>query len=92
MAVTVSEAIEKTREELSKLTGLKLASTLGVSKDKEGWHVSVEMVEKHSIPDSMDILGLYEVQLDNDGNIIQFNRKKLRKRIDVYEDGGDDGT
>lgn len=85
MAVTVSEAIKKAREELSKLTGLELSSTSGVFKDKQGWHVSVEMVEKHSIPDGMDVLGLYAVLLDDDGNVIQFSRKKLRKRVDTYE-------
>lgn len=83
MALTVPQLVERAREELTKLTGLELSTTLGTSRDEKGWHVSVEMIEKHSIPDQMDILATYEVLLDDNGNVIEFNRKKLRKRIDT---------
>lgn len=83
MALTVAQLVELAREELSKLTGLELSTTLGTIKDEKGWHVSVEMIEKHSIPDQMDILATYEALLDDNGNLIEFNRKKLRKRIDT---------
>lgn len=83
MAMTIPQLVEHAREELSKLTGLELSSTLGTVKDERGWHVSVEMVEKHSLPDGMDILATYEILLDNDGKVLEFNRTKLRKRIDT---------
>lgn len=83
MALTVTQLVEQAREELSKLTELELSSTLGTSKDEKGWRVSVEMIEKHSIPDGMDILATYEILLDNDGKVLKFNRTKLRKRIDT---------
>lgn len=83
MALTVAQLVELAREELSKLTGLELSTTLGAIKDEKGWHVTVEMIEKHSIPDQMDILATYEALLDDNGNLIEFNRKKLRKRIDT---------
>jgi len=83
MALTVPQLVERARGELSKLTELELSTTLGAFKDEKGWHVSVEMIEKHSIPDQMDILATYEALLDDEGNLIEFNRKKLRKRIDT---------
>lgn len=83
MAMSVPQLVERAREELSKLTGLELSTTLGAAKDEKGWHISVEMVEKHSIPDQMDILAIYEVLLDDAGNLLEFSRKKLRKRIDT---------
>ena len=85
MALAIPQLIEKAREELSKVTGLELGSTLSAAKDEEGWKVSVEMVEKHSLPDQMDILANYEALLDDDGNLISFNRKALRKRIETEE-------
>lgn len=83
MEVTVTKLIERARQELAEATGLKLSSTLGASKDDRGWLVSVEMIEKKSIPDGMDILATYEARLNDEGELLEFSRKKLRKRIDT---------
>jgi len=83
MAKSVQGLIEKARGELSKITGLELSSTLGAVKEERGWKVTLEMVEKHSLPDQMDILAVYEVILDNDANVVEFNRIRLRKRVDT---------
>jgi len=34
----------------------------------------------------MDVLGLYELRFDNEGNLLGFDRKKLRKRAETKED------
>ena len=85
MAKDVGTLIEKARKELSKLTGLTASSTVGVVKDEKGWNISIEMVEKRSIPDQMDLLALYEVLLDEDGNLLNFERKSMRRRMDLVE-------
>lgn len=85
MAKRIPELIERAREELSNVTGLELSTTLGAVKEEKGWKISVEMIEKHSIPDQMDILATYEAILDNEGNLIEFNRKGMRKRVDIGE-------
>lgn len=83
MAKGIPELVNAAREQLSSLTGLELSTTLGAFRDEKGWHISVEMIERNSIPDSMDILGTYEAVLDDNGNLLQFNRTNLRKRIDT---------
>ena len=83
MAKDVGTLIEKAREELSKLTRLKASSTVGVIKDEKGWHISVEMLEKKSIPDQMDILATYEALLDEEGNLLGFERKSMRTRMET---------
>ena len=83
MAKEIHQLLETAREELSKVTGLELSTTLGASKDERGWRISMEMIEKHSIPDQMDILATYEVIMDDDGKMVEFNRIKLRKRVDT---------
>jgi len=85
MVKDVGTLIEKARKELSKLIGLTASSTVGVAKDEKGWHISIEMVEKRSIPDQMDLLALYEVLLDEDGNLLNFERKSMRRRMDLVE-------
>lgn len=83
MAKSIPELVERAREELGKVTGLELSTTSGAVKEEKGWKITVEMIEKHSIPDQMDILAIYDVILDDNGNLIEFNRKGLRKRIDT---------
>lgn len=83
MTATAAEIVTQAREQLSQLTGLDLSSTLGIKKAEEGWQVIIEMIEKHSIPDQMDILARYEVSLDDDGNLLAFKRRGLRKRVDT---------
>jgi len=85
MALSMSEIIQKSRSELNELTGLEISSTVGVEKEGDGWLVIMEAVEKHSIPDGMDILAVYETRLDLDGNMLEFKRTRMRKRIDTEE-------
>lgn len=83
MAKSIHQLIEIAREELSKVTGLELSTTLATVKDERGWRISIDMIEKHSIPDQMDILATYDVVLDEDGKLLEFNRTGLRKRCDT---------
>lgn len=83
MAKNIPDLIKKAREELAKATGLELSTTLGAVREEKGWKVTIEMVEKHSIPDQMDILAVYDVILDGDGDMLSFNRVGLRKRVDT---------
>jgi len=82
-----SEVTMVAQKEVVGLTKLQPSGIKGVFKDEEGWHVTVEMIEKKSIPDGMDLLGLYEVTLDEEGNVLKFERGKLRKRMDTGEEG-----
>ena len=85
MAIAMAEVIQKARSELNNLTGLDISSTVAAEKEDDGWLVSMEVVEKRSIPDGMDILAAYETRLDPDGNMLEFKRTKMRKRIDTEE-------
>jgi hypothetical protein len=77
--------VNQAKKELTALTKLELSTVMGITKEGEEWLVTLEMVEKKSIPDAMDILGRYEVRLDNGGQMLNFNRVSLRKRGDVTE-------
>ena len=83
MAVAMGELIQKAREQLGDMTGLELGSTLSARKDGDGWHVQVEAVEKKSLPDSQDILAMYDLTMDDNANVLNFNRIGMRKRGDT---------
>ncbi|NQT30583.1 MAG: gas vesicle protein [Candidatus Saganbacteria bacterium] len=85
MAKDMGALVKKVREEMHAVTGLPLGSTVEVVKEDGGWKVAIEMVEKKSLPDGMDILATYVAKVDSDGKILDFKRTGLRKRIDTVE-------
>ncbi len=85
MTLGMSDIIKKARSELNELTGLEISSTLSAEKDAEEWRVTMEVVEKRSIPDGMDILAIYDTRMDTEGNVIEFRRVRMRKRMDTEE-------
>jgi len=78
--------IKKAQEDFAKLSKMPVDGVIGLSKTEEGWVVLLEALERRAIPDTMDVLGLYEVRLDNEGNLLGFDRKKLRKRGETEEE------
>lgn len=82
----VKEISERAKKELKAVIGLEVSSITGVSRVKDdGWQVTVELIERKAVPDTQDLLGLYEVRLDEDGHLISFDRKKVRHRMDIEE-------
>lgn len=85
MGLGMGEIVKRARSELNALTGLDIASTIRAEKEGAEWLVSLEVVEKHSIPESMDILAAYETRLGEEGNMVEFHRTSMRRRIDTAE-------
>ena len=81
-----SEVTKVAEKEVVALTKLESTGVKGIFRDEEGWHATVEMIEKKSIPDGMDLLALYEATLDDEGNVLKFERGKFRKRMDTGEE------
>ncbi|MBU2635121.1 gas vesicle protein [Patescibacteria group bacterium] len=77
------ELIEKAKKQLADLTGFKEPAGIGLKKGKGGWIATLEIVEKKSIPEGMDILGTYEVQLDIKGDLISYEKTAMRKKMDT---------
>ena len=83
MAIALSEVIGNARKQLGELTGLPISSTVSVRRSDDGWAVRMEVVEKRSLPDSQDILATYGLALDEAGNVLNFARVGMRRRMDV---------
>ena len=83
--MNANEVVEKAQQEFVRLGKKPADGVTGLSKTEEGWAVLLEALERKAIPDTMDVLGLYELHLDNEGNLLGLDRKKLRKRGDTAE-------
>jgi len=80
----LSEVFQKATEGLAALK-LKLSSVTAVSKTEDGWLVTIELVERSAVPDTMDLLGVYEVLLDPEGELTSYERTRMRRRCDLEE-------
>jgi hypothetical protein len=65
-----------------------LESVLGVHTidDGGGWEVTVQVVELERIPKSTDVLGAYVVELDDDCQLIGYERRRRFTRGQADED------
>ena len=84
--MNADEIIKKAQEDFARLSKISIDGVIGLSKTEEGWVVLLEALERRAIPDTMDVLGVYEVRLDSEGNLLGFDRKKLRKRGETKEE------
>jgi hypothetical protein len=66
--------------QIADLTGHDGEGVISVERNDDGWRVGVEVVESHRIPDSADILAIYEVCLDTDGELISYRRTNRYSR------------
>jgi len=79
------EAVDKAKEQLHSVLGLDISSVIAASKNEDGWQTIIELVERKAIPDTQDLIGTYEVHLNNDGDITGYERKRMRRRMDLEE-------
>lgn len=61
----------------------KAEGITSVSKDGEEWKVLVEVLERKAIPDTQDILSIYELRLSGKMDITGYRRVGLRHRGDM---------
>ncbi len=80
-SLTAREAVDIVRETITEITdGEPVRITSAVPTDEGGWIVEVETVEDRRIPSSADMLALYEVELDSDGEMLAYRRTRRYMR------------
>jgi len=84
--MNANEVVKKAQEEFVRLGKTPANGVTSLTKTEEGWTVLLEVLERKAIPDTMDVLGLYELRLDDEGNLLGLDRKKLRKRGETHEE------
>jgi hypothetical protein len=68
------DILVEARDQLEDLLGRPAQAVTSVEREEDGWLVQVEVLELERIPASTSILGLYEVHLDGDGDVLEYNR------------------
>ena len=73
-------------ENVLALTGRCPENVVSVARDEDGWQVGVEVLELRRIPDTTDILAIYEVTLDSNGDLVRCERGQRYHRGHVEEE------
>jgi pyruvate/2-oxoglutarate dehydrogenase complex dihydrolipoamide acyltransferase (E2) component len=66
-------AAEAARQ-LVELTGKDAEGVVGLDRSDDGWKVEVEVVEVRRIPNTTDVLAMYEVEVDGKGSLQGYRR------------------
>jgi len=60
----------------------KAESIVSMSKEAKEWKVAIEVLERKAIPDTQDLLGRYELKLNEDGELLGYKQVLVRRRQD----------
>lgn len=71
------ELQKKVIPHITELLGKKPESISSIEKNNEGFTVICDVLEKKSIPETYDLLKVFEFIVDKEGKVIRF--KQLRK-------------
>jgi hypothetical protein len=77
--------VNKARDQLEQLLAREVESVSGFEREDGRWRVTLEVVEVQRIPESTDVLGSYEVVLDDDQNLVSFGQTRRYRRSQVEE-------
>ena len=83
------EIVRMAKQQLSELTGLEPDTVSGLRHEDDGWHVTVEMIDLERIPNSTDVLDSYECVLDDDGELLHYERIKRYYRGEAIPAGAE---
>lgn len=67
--VAAAVAVRRAREEFQDLTEMPVERVTAVQRTDQGWLVVLEGLELRRIPETMDVLGVYEVELSARGQV-----------------------
>ncbi|MET8677841.1 gas vesicle protein [Streptomyces sp. NPDC004647] len=74
------EAAEQACRRLSGLIGHPPEGVSAVCRADDGWRVSVDVLEVPRIPDTTSLLATYEVEIGQDGDLVQYRRVRRYRR------------
>jgi hypothetical protein len=75
-----AELVRTAAKLLSELTGRRPEAVLGLRREEDCWKVTIELVELSRVPSSTDLLGCYVVTLDENGELVGYERTRRYAR------------
>jgi hypothetical protein len=84
--ISAAEAVRRATGQIAELSGRDPESVVAIERAEHGWWIGVEVVETRRIPDSADILAIYETELDCHGELVSYRRVRRYARGSLHEE------
>jgi hypothetical protein len=83
------ELAQQARRQVSEMTGLQSGTVTGLDRAADDrWVVTVEVVELARIPNTMDVMGTFEVTLSERGELVGIRRSGRHRRSETNRGTG----
>lgn len=80
------ELAQQARDQLAEITGLKPEGVTSLEQQDDGrWIVTVELLELSRVPETDDVLGSYETEVDESGDLLGYRRVSRYPRSQAGE-------
>lgn len=74
------DAARRAVRRVEALTGIEPEGVVSLEPHDRGWRVGVEVVEMERIPNSTDVMAVYQVDLDPSGGLVGYQRAERHYR------------
>jgi hypothetical protein len=85
------QVAQRARSQLAELTGLEAESVIAFERADDTWRVKVELLELSRVPETDDMLGIYEANLDENGELLRYRRLRRYPRSQAGEERAVEG-
>jgi hypothetical protein len=83
--VSAAVAARRAAQQVADFTGRNPECVISIDRADDGWQVGVEVVESERIPDTQDVLAIYEVAVDRRGDLVSYRRTRRYARGQLDE-------
>jgi hypothetical protein len=85
--VVPRKLLHAARQQVAEVTGRPVETISGFHRNGDGWVVTLEVLELERVPNTMDLLATYAVTISDDGDVLDFERRRRYHRAAVDEGG-----
>jgi gas vesicle protein GvpO len=78
--LSAAQLAQRALRELAAITGFEPEGVTALERVNGTWRVTVELLELSRIPETDDMLGSYEAQLDESGELLRYRRVRRYAR------------
>lgn len=81
-----TEIARDAAEQLTELSGRVPEAVTALSRTDDGWQVEFEVLEIHRVPETADVMAIYQAELDEDCALVSYRRTRRYARGQIREE------
>ncbi|MHB9848283.1 gas vesicle protein [Streptomyces krungchingensis] len=84
---TAAWAMRSAAGQLAELLGRVPESVSAIKRTEDGWEADVEVLELERVPETTSVIGTYHVTLDDEGDLVAYERTRRYTRGQIDRRG-----